>query len=128
MKTDTIQSPVRITVVDALRGFAIMSIMLLHNLEHFDFYFTPQGTPAWLRVLDGKIWDTLFFLFSGKSYAIFALLFGFTFYIMGNKQKSKGLDFQGRFVWRMAILLCFGIINSIFYEGDILAVYAVLGV
>ena len=26
----------RITVVDALRGFAIMSIMLLHNIEHFD--------------------------------------------------------------------------------------------
>ena len=26
----------RIEVVDALRGFAIMSIMFLHNIEHFD--------------------------------------------------------------------------------------------
>ena len=31
----------RIDVVDALRGYAIMSILLLHNLEHFDFGFNP---------------------------------------------------------------------------------------
>lgn len=28
----------RIEVVDALRGFAVMAIMLLHNIEHFNFY------------------------------------------------------------------------------------------
>ena len=33
----------RLDVIDALRGFAIVSIMLLHNIEHFDLYFTPQG-------------------------------------------------------------------------------------
>ena len=27
----------RIEVVDALRGFAVMAIMLLHNIEHFNF-------------------------------------------------------------------------------------------
>ena len=128
MTTNTSNLISRITVVDALRGFAIMSIMLLHNLEHFDFYFVPEISPAWLKALDGKIWDTMFFLFSGKSYAIFALLFGFTFYIMDSNQQSKGIDFRARFLWRMALLLGFGIINSIFYEGDILAFYAVLGV
>jgi uncharacterized protein len=128
MTTNTSNLIGRITVVDALRGFAIMSIMLLHNLEHFDFYFTPEGSPAWLKALDGKIWNTMFFLFSGKSYAIFALLFGFTFYIMDSNQLSKGLDFRARFLWRMALLLGFGVINSIFYEGDILAFYAVLGI
>ena len=29
----------RIEVVDALRGFAVMAIMLLHNIEHFNFYY-----------------------------------------------------------------------------------------
>lgn len=118
----------RLEVVDALRGFAIMAIMLLHNLEHFDFYYSPEYLPGWMKTLDVRIWDTLFFLFAGKTYAIFALLFGFTFYIMFSNQAKKGKDFRGRFLWRSFLLLIFGIINSMFYQGDILLFYAVLGV
>ncbi|HPT14926.1 MAG TPA: DUF418 domain-containing protein [Bacteroidales bacterium] len=118
----------RIFVVDALRGFAIMSIMLLHNLEHFDFYYFPEYFPEWLKALDSIIWQVMFFLFSGKSYAIFAILFGLTFHIMFTNQAAKGSDFRGRFLWRMLLLLMFGMINSIFFEGDILAIYAVLGI
>jgi len=117
----------RIEVVDALRGFAIMSIMFLHNIEHFDFYFFPESFPEWLKAIDKVIWDTLFFLFGGKSYAIFALLFGFSFYIQNDNQEKKGKDFRGRFLWRMLLLFGFGFINTIFYEGDILMFYAVLG-
>lgn len=118
----------RVEVVDALRGFAICAIMLLHNLEHFDFYFFPEGLPAWVKTLDGKIWDTLFFLFAGKAYAIFALLFGFTFFIQMENQAKKGVDFRLRFLWRLFLLLIFGCINALFYEGDILSFYALLGV
>ena len=32
----------RIGLVDALRGFAIFAIMLLHNLEHFDLFYKPE--------------------------------------------------------------------------------------
>jgi len=123
----SVRSP-RIEVVDALRGFAIVSIMLLHNIEHFDFYFFPEYLPQWLRTLDGSIWKTLFFLFGGKSYAIFALLFGVTFFIQFNNQQIKGSDFSYRFLWRLLLLLIFGLINSMFYEGDILSIYAVIGV
>ena len=117
----------RLHVVDALRGFAIVSIMLLHNIEHFDFYFTPAGQPNWLIGLNQGIWDTLFFLFGGKSYAIFALLFGLTFFIQSDNQAKKGKDFRGRFAWRLLLLLAFGLINSAFYQGDILTIYALLG-
>jgi len=117
----------RLHVVDALRGFAIVSIMLLHNIEHFDFYFTPVGQPQWLISFNQVIWDTLFFLFGGKSYAIFALLFGLTFFIQSDNQARKGNDFRGRFAWRLLLLLGFGFINSAFYEGDILTIYAILG-
>jgi len=122
-------SPVssRLQVVDALRGFAIVSIMLLHNLEHFDFYFKPEGFPTWLMAIDQHIWDSMFFLFSGKSYAIFALLFGLTFHIQSHNQAKKGKDFRGRFAWRLLLLLGFGTINSAFYEGDILSIYALIG-
>ena len=117
----------RLHVVDALRGFAIVSIMLLHNIEHFDFYYKPEGLPLWMVTLDKGIWDTLFFLFGGKSYAIFALLFGLTFFIQSDNQARRGRDFRGRFAWRLMLLLLFGIINSSFYQGDILMIYAVIG-
>lgn len=123
----TTTNPSRLEVIDALRGFAIVSIMLLHNIEHFDFYFSPSGLPAWLKAVDKVIWDTLFFLFGGKSYAIFALLFGMTFYIQYHNREQRGEDFRARFAWRLALLLVFGLVNSMFYHGDILSIYAVLG-
>ena len=116
----------RLHVVDALRGFAIVSIMLLHNIEHFDFYYAPENLPVWMASLDKVIWDTLFFLFGGKSYAIFALLFGLTFFIQSDNAEKRGSDFRGRFAWRMVLLLLFGIVNSAFYEGDILTIYALI--
>ncbi len=121
------QNSSRLYVVDALRGFAIISIMLLHNLEHFDFYFLPANFPTWLKSFDKGVWDSLFFIFSGKSYAIFALLFGLTFFIQSNNQEKIGKDFRARFAWRLLLLLCFGIFNSAFYQGDILTIYAIIG-
>lgn len=117
----------RLVVVDALRGFAIVSIMLLHNIEHFDLYFGAEGLPAWMQSLDKVIWGIMFFLFSGKSYAIFALLFGLTFFIQMDNQAKKGNDFRARFAWRLLLLFGFGIINSAFFQGDILTIYAALG-
>lgn len=118
----------RISVVDALRGFAVMSIMLLHNIEHFDYYYFPDYLPEWMKIMDKHVWDVMFALFSGKAYAIFAVLFGFTFFLMDRKQQLQGKNFNGRFMWRMLLLFGFGIVNSMFYSGDVLAIYACLGV
>ncbi|GAA0728607.1 DUF418 domain-containing protein [Aquimarina litoralis] len=102
--------------------------MLLHSIEHFDIYYFPEHLPAWMKTLDGAIWETMFFLFSGKSYSIFALLFGVTYAIQLSRQKEKGQSFAGRFAWRMVLLFAFGILNSAFFQGDVLTIYAVLGV
>jgi uncharacterized protein len=118
----------RLNVVDALRGFAMMTIILLHNIEHFDIYYFPDSLPDWMKAFDGEIWKIMFFLFSGKSYAIFALLFGLTFFIMLNNQTKKGFDFRGRFLWRLLLLFIFGLFNSIFFMADILSVYALVGI
>ena len=64
----------RLEVVDALRGFAVMAIMFLHNIEHFNFYEFPETASAFVRSLDKNVWDTLFFLFAGKAYAILAVV------------------------------------------------------
>lgn len=56
-----------------------------------------------------------------------AMLFGLSFFIMNDNQQQKGKSFSGRFVWRMCLLLLFGLINTAFYDGDILVTYAILG-
>ena len=117
----------RIDVVDALRGFAIMCIVLLHNMEHFEFYYFPSQFPEWLINLDKNVLAGAYFLFGGKAYAIFAILFGFSFYIQNDNQNKQGKDFRLRFFWRMLLLLVFGFINTAFYQGDILTMYAILG-
>jgi len=122
-----IQKSERLDVVDALRGFAIASILTLHNLEHFDFIYYPEMLPNWLKAMDTTVWNTMFFLFGGKSYSIFALLFGLTFYIQDSHQLAKGKDFRGRFAWRMLLLFLFSIVNSLFFQGDILTLFAVFG-
>lgn len=117
----------RIDILDVIRGFAIVSIMLLHNIEHFDVYYFPDTLPSWMVGLDRIIWDAMFFLFGGKSYAIFALMFGVTFAIQLTNQEARGETFRARFAWRMLLLFGFGIINSAFFQGDILTIYAVIG-
>ena len=71
----------RIDAVDALRGFAVMAILLVHSLEHFIFPVYPASSPAWLAALDEGVFAVVFALFAGKAYATFALLFGFTFHL-----------------------------------------------
>ncbi len=56
-KNSIMENKMRLHVVDALRGFAIVSIMLLHNIEHFDFYFEPAGLPQWMQAIDGVIFS-----------------------------------------------------------------------
>ena len=66
----------RVDVADVLRGFAVLAIILIHSIEHFNFYSFPpaDGQSAWLNFTDRAVWDGLFFMFAGKAYAIFALL------------------------------------------------------
>lgn len=127
MANGELRSGERVLAVDALRGFAVMGIVLLHNIEHFNFYSFPEVSSPFLGSLDKQLWDLLFFLFSGKAYAIFALLFGFTFYLQNHNCERRGEDFRNRYMWRLVLLLGFGFINASFFPGEILVLYALLG-
>lgn len=122
----TLKSP-RIDLVDSLRGYALLAIVLLHNLEHYNLYFFPEYFPEWLKILDKGVWDILFFTFAGKAYATFSLLFGFSFYIQFRNERQRGGDFRGRFAWRMFLLFLFSQLHALFYNGDILLLYSVVG-
>ena len=61
----------------------------------------------------------MFFTFSGKAYAIFALLFGFTFYLQSRNSEKRGLDFKNRYMWRLLLLLGFGMFAAMAKMAEI---------
>ena len=118
----------RIDVVDALRGFAVAAILLLHFVEHFIYNIYPESATETSKLINQGVWDSMFFLLGGKSYAIFALLFGFTFIIQQRNQENKGGDFGGRFAWRLILLSLFATINAAFFPGgDVLLLFTITG-
>ncbi len=129
MATTTSSTPptTRLASVDALRGFALLAIVLLHNLEHYNLFGNPTWQPEWLTTFDGFVHQTIFFLLAGKAYATFSLLFGFSFYIQMRNARERGYDFRRRFAWRMLLLFGFSQLHALFYNGDILLLYAVCG-
>ena len=126
-----LQQKTRLDVVDALRGFAVLAILMVHSQEHFMYFAFPSADsrPDWLNFLNTNVHDVVFALFAGKSYSIFALLFGLTFYIQQRSQQKKGNDFGYRFLWRLLWLAGFALLNAlIFPGGDVLLLYSVVGI
>lgn len=112
----------RIDAADLLRAVAVAGIVVLHFIEHLNFYAFPPLTS-----LDRAVWDVAFFVLSSKMYAIFAMLFGLTLFVQHDNQAQRGFDFRPRFAWRMVLLFGFGLLDLLFFNGDILTVYAVCG-
>jgi uncharacterized protein len=109
----------RLVIVDSLRGFALMGLFIVHMVEYFELYwYAPE--PGWVH-------DVVFSLFGGKAYAMFALLFGLSFYIIMDNQAKRGADFRGRFAWRLTLLCAMGYLHGVLYSGDILQVLGVAG-
>jgi uncharacterized protein len=128
MKPSAPEPGSRIDLIDALRGSALAGILLLHSVEHWDFFFAiPGEPPAWLRACNEAFASTAFFLFAGKSYAVFALMFGVSFCLILDRWSKRGIPFQGRFLWRLTILAAFGYVLGLLYCGDILLIIALLG-
>ena len=74
---ETIKRHARVDVADVLRGFAVLAIILLHSIEHFNFYSFPDTSTQsrWLNFADKSIWYGLILAIVGKAYAIYSFLF-----------------------------------------------------
>ena len=120
----------RITVLDALRGFALLGVIVTHMLQHYGiFSFSGmERETALFPQSDEVIRWMLQNVIMGKFINIFAFLFGLSFFIQMDRATKKGIDFRKRFLWRMVLLFVIGIIGNCFYTGDILSIYAVFGV
>ena len=120
----------RIEIIDALRGFALAGIVFAHMLENFVASPIPQSaieamSPGFIdQLADGIV---AFFL-RGKFFALFSFLFGLSFFIQMDNGAQRGGNFDPRFFWRLVLLFAIGFVHSMFYRGDILTLYAVLGI
>ncbi len=113
----------RMEGLDALRGFALFGLFIVHMPELFELYWAhPVTDPGQL------IWhDVIFTIFAGKAFALLALCFGVSFFIIMDRSAQKGVDFSGRFIWRLSVLFLIGCAHAVWYRGDVLEVLAVMG-
>src|SRR5919106_3021606 len=125
---DAIPRPVsgaeRIELLDVLRGFALLGI-LLANIEVFSgMIFQSPETRPWSGA-DRTAAFVVDVLVHEKFYSIFSLLFGIGFSIIMRRTVERGGAFASLFRRRIAILLAIGLAHAILiWAGDILVLYA----
>jgi len=117
----------RIIIVDALRGFALAGVALVHMGERYLAGPMPQEL---LKNVDTSV-DTVvsgivMFLCSGKFFSLFSILFGLSFSIQMESAARRGVNFSMRFLWRGILLFFIGMVHQSIYRGDILTIYAFL--
>jgi uncharacterized protein len=128
-KTKPASSKKRIEVIDALRGFAILGILLANILSWSGIKFLPLDS---LRKLPSFDTDLFVYHLNGifvdtKFYTIFSLLFGIGFYLQFNKNRNNQSVFMPIYYRRLMFLMLFGAIHMFFWSGDILFIYALVG-
>lgn len=118
----------RIEIIDALRGLALLGIIIIHCIEHFEIFKPSNPNSPLVLGVDGQVFESVIFMIGGKAYSIFAILFGYSFFIQMDNKAQQGKDFRFTFLWRLVVLFVIGFLHSIFYRGDILHIYALVGI
>lgn len=119
----------RIEVIDVIRGFTLVGIAMVHFAEQFYAGPHPEAHSSFnIHFLGDEIIMGFIDIFiSGKFFLIFSFLFGLSFSIQLNKS-NRDSKFVFRFLWRLIILLAIGLVHHLHYRGDILTIYAMLGI
>lgn len=127
----SIRSGQRNVALDALRGVAVVGIVLM-NVYVFAMpqqaYLNPQ---AWggESFLDIAVWAFSFLFIEDKFRTIFAMLFGVGVAMMLTKEASaEGFSRYRKHFQRMAVLFAIGLVHAILLaNNDILRGYALAG-
>ena len=118
----------RIMTVDALRGFALLGIMIVHFLYWYTAGPLPEKAYSTYNDLGSTIARFFSEIFlSGKFFAFFSFLFGLSFYLQTGETGDGRAGVVRRFAWRITLLLLIGLVHHAFWQGDILSIYAPLG-
>lgn len=113
----------RIHSIDAVRALALFGILMAHAHSRFNIFVKEHAVCSTDFIYDWLHTN----IFVCKAFMVFAFLFGLSFFLQMDRAAAKGLDFRGRFCWRLVLLFGFGILHSFFYQGDILTIFAIMG-
>ncbi|MFC9131056.1 DUF418 domain-containing protein [Streptomyces sp. NPDC057099] len=128
MTVNTGVDPRRLPAVDALRGFALLGILVVNSAQMMDPYLT-EG----IRRPDAPVWDQaavrlVTALATTKFYLLFSFLFGYSFTLQQAAAERDGGNPTARFLRRSLGLVLLGLAHAILlYSGDILLTYGLLG-
>ena len=120
----------RIEILDVLRGFALLGVLLANMSTHSGYFFLSESSQLALSTAsaDSVIMWIMHFLVEGKFYSLFSLLFGIGFALQMKRSNVSNTNFSGRYRRRLFILFIMGLMHAaFFYVGDILTVYAITG-
>ncbi len=118
--------PSRHTLVDALRGLALLGILVVNvefilqpsEIGWLGYDGTADRVARWLVATFGQM----------KVYPLFALLFGYGLSIQLANAERRGSPLGPRYRRRLVGIGLLGVLHGIlFFPGDILVIYAVVG-
>lgn len=120
----------RIQILDALRGFALLGILIVN-------FMIISWPSLWLDMLDQTYWTApadrlaqwiVHFFFENKFFSLFSFLFGVGFAVQWFKAQEGGSNFSGYYLRRQLILLGIGALHAwLLWPGDFLVLYALQG-
>lgn len=119
----------RIADLDALRGFALLGILMV-NIGAFAsaYYGSGLADPAFDSGPDRFTLALVRTVFETKFYLLFSFLFGYSFSLQMASAQRAGSAFVPSYLRRSAGLALLGIGHALLlFHGDILLTYALLG-
>ena len=120
---------VRATVLDALRGFALIGVCLGNVATSFSFWDWPGTaglTPKYLLPTDDTAQYLYHALVDGKFYSLFSLLFGVGFALQLGR-RSDEVAALVTYRRRLRVMAAIGLAHALIWMGDILLFYALMG-
>lgn len=127
--TGPIEQHERIEVMDVLRGFALLGILLM-NIEAFvgPLMEALGGVNPRLGGADRAMDAAIYVLVQGKFMTLFSLLFGMGFAVMLERANARGGNGTIIYARRLLALLVIGLVHAVLvWSGDILVSYALFG-
>lgn len=127
MTTATVAARTRVHDVDALRGFALLGILVV-NITFMASGYPGNlvDDPAFASPLDDAVrWLSNVFV-DMKFYLLFSFLFGYSFTLQMESARRAGAEFGPRMLRRIVGLFVIGALHIVvLYAGDVLTTYAV---
>lgn len=117
----------RYEALDALRGFALFGILLANLYSFFGYNVLTANEIVTLPIADRGVLFFIDWFIESKFFGLFSILFGLGFGLQAMRMDAPTY-FCSYWYRRMFVLLTIGLIHMVFiWAGDILTLYAVLG-